>query len=263
MKRRLFSTMLCALALLLLMGAGVEPDSSEARLIEKTNIEPKQEEVLTDRIIPGVRLGNEEKKASQAKEKYTEEKYVEEDYNVEVYTEEEKEEIVEFVIEEAPAVDPGFLFDGQPAQASTGRTLVNGVTYVAIAPTVLEFDSNAVVNWDGASRTVSVQTANLNLTAKVGQLYVQANGRYLYAPDGVQMHGDRVMVPLRVLTKAFNANLIWDGVANVIRVQRGNGALVSGDQYYNQDDLFWLSRVIYAESGNQSLEGQLCDCQWG
>ena len=38
---------------------------------------------------------------------------------------------------------------------------------------------------------------------------------------------------------------------------RGSGAIQSGDQYYNQEDLFWLSRVIYAESGNQPLEGKM------
>ena len=46
MKRRLLSTMLCALALLLLMGAGVEPSSSEAILIEKESTVTQNEEVL-------------------------------------------------------------------------------------------------------------------------------------------------------------------------------------------------------------------------
>ena len=40
-------------------------------------------------------------------------------------------------------------------------------------------------------------------------------------------------------------------------VTRGSGAIQSGDQYYNQEDLFWLSRVIDAESGNQPLEGMM------
>ena len=44
---------------------------------------------------------------------------------------------------------------------------------------------------------------------------------------------------------------------STITVTSGTGAIVSGDSFYNQDDLFWLSRVIYRESGNQSLEGQM------
>ena len=238
MKRRLFSTMLCALALLLLMGAGVEPSSSVAYLIEEESTNTQTEEVLE----AGIETGTEQSEETVPQKKA-------------MHSSEESE--VEIVIEEAPAVDPTFLIDGQPVQEATGRTLINGVTYVAIAPTALELDSTAQVNWDGGSRTVTVQTANLHLTAQVGQLFVQANGRFLYAEDGVQMYGDRVMVPLRILTEAFDARLNWDSASNVIRVQRGSGALVSGDQYYNQDDLFWLSRVIYAESGNQSLKGQM------
>ena len=33
--------------------------------------------------------------------------------------------------------------------------------------------------------------------------------------------------------------------------------LQPGSSFYNQEDLFWLSRVIYRESGNQDLEGQM------
>lgn len=255
MKRRLLSTMLCALALLLLMGAGVEPSSSEAQLIEKKSITEK-EVVLEKNIVPGIQLGRKDKEVDSRKEIVSQEEsvlVVEESHG----TEKMEEIVEEIIIEEAPAVDAGFLIDGKPVPETTGRTMVNGVTYVAIAPTVQEFAPDAQVSWDSGSRTVTVRTANLHMTATVGQLYVQANGRYLYAQDGVQMHGDRVMVPLRILTKVFNANLSWDGGAGIVRVQRGSGVLVSGDQYYNQDDLFWLSRVIYAESGNQSLKGQM------
>ncbi len=232
MKRRLLSTMLCALALLLLMGAGVEPSSSEALLIEKESTVAQNEEVLET----GEEAGMEE--------------------SVEEHSSEE-EIVIEEIVEVVPAVDAGFLIDGNPVCETTARMMVNGVTYVALAPTVLEFDPNAQISWDGGSRTVTVRTANLHLTAQVGQLYVQANGRYLYAQDGVQMNGDRVMIPLRILTKAFQADLKWESASNTVCVQRSSGALISGDQYYNQDDLFWLSRVIYAESGNQSLKGQM------
>ncbi|MCQ2432593.1 MAG: cell wall hydrolase, partial [Clostridia bacterium] len=41
------------------------------------------------------------------------------------------------------------------------------------------------------------------------------------------------------------------------RVTGGAGYVLSGEQYYNADDLYWLSHIIYAEAGNQSLRGQL------
>ena len=49
----------------------------------------------------------------------------------------------------------------------------------------------------------------------------------------------------------------WDGATGITSVTRGSGAAKSGSAYYNSDDLFWLSRVIYTESGNQPLEGKM------
>jgi len=251
MKRKLFSTMLCALALLLLMGAGVEPGSTAPLAIEEeSTVSAQNEQVLETEPVPGI--GPNRNPTGPiirpvVKEEMIEEQPVEE----------------EEILPEEPAVvlpvgDPTFLIDGQPAPVETARELRNGVTYVALAPTVQAIDPTAQIQWNGGSATVTVTTEKLNLTAVVGQLYVVANGRYLYVADGVQLNAEgRVMVPLNVLTKAFDAKLSWDGATNTIYVVRGTGALMSGDQYYKQDDLFWLSRVIFAESGNQSMKGKM------
>ena len=230
MKRKLFSTMLCAVALVLLMGAGVETDSSAATVIEEESTSATQSEQVLETGTP---TGAEQPQAGEQ-------------------TGAEAPPVVE-----VPPVDPNFLIDGQPAHKDTNRMLVNDVTYVAMGPTVKEIAPDAQISWDGKTRTATVKTANLTLTAKVGELYAVANGRYLYAPDCIKMQGDRVMIPLKILTRAFDAKLSWNSSNNVITVQRGSGAITRGDQFYNQDSLFWLSRVIYAESGNQSLEGKM------
>ena len=157
-----------------------------------------------------------------------------------------------------PVGDPLFLINGQPAPLETKRELRNGVTYVAMAPTVQAIEPGAQIEWNGVNGTVTVTTEKLNMTAVVGQQYVVANGRYLYVADGVRLNAEgRVIVPLNVLTKAFDAKLSWDGATGTVHVVSGSGALIPGDQFYKQDDLFWLSRVIFAESGNQSLKGKM------
>ena len=270
MKRKLFSTMLCAFALLLLMGAaGPQPTIVYVTEEESTSISQEEQVLETGDPTGTEESGNaqpqegEEQSTEETVESEetteeaadSEEAADEEENTEETLTGEEPEE--EGAVEAAPALDYTFLIDGQPAQLATSRVLVDGVTYVAMGPAVKDLDPTAQVTWDGSSRTVTVQTANLTLTAKVGQPYAVANGRYLYAQDGIQMQGDRVMIPLRILTEAFDAKLSWDKGTDTIYVQRGSGALMSGDQFYNQEDLFWLSRVIYAESGNQTLKGQM------
>lgn len=246
MKRKLFSTMLCALALLLLMGAAVEPGSTAPLAIEEESTVTAQDELVLD-------AENEEE---GPKIIYVEKHGMEDEVSQEPVIEEE-------VLPEEPEVilpvgDMTFLIDGEPAPVETNRYLKGDLTYVALAPTVQAIDPTAQVDWNSASGTVTVTSQNLKMTATVGQLYVVANGRYLYIQDGVQLNAEgRVVVPLNVITKAMDAKLSWDSATDTIYVQRGSGAILSGDQFYKQDDLFWLSRVIYAESGNQSLKGQM------
>ena len=154
-------------------------------------------------------------------------------------------------------IDTALCVDGEYVSVEVARVQHDGVTYVALAPMAKELDESVQIGWDGSSSTVTVKSSKLSLTAKVGQLYVQANGRYLYVPEGVQMVGGKVTVPLSVLVKAFDARLSWDAASGTVVVNRGSGAIQSGDSYYNQDDLFWLSRIIQAECGNQPLEGRM------
>ncbi len=250
MKRKLFSTMLCAFALLLLMGAGVEPDSSAALMIEEESTSMAQEEQVLETGIP---TGTEESENAQPQqgEEQSAEAAVESEETAEIAVEQEVEAVA------APALDEKFLVDGQPVEQGMERMLIDGVTYVAVSPAVRAIDPTAQVTWEGATNTATIKSANLNMTVKVGQQYAVANGRYLYVEDGIQKHGDNMMIPLRVLTEAFDAKLSWDSATDTIHVQRGSGALVSGDQFYDQESLFWLSRVIFAESGNQSLKGKM------
>lgn len=171
-------------------------------------------------------------------------------------TEEEELIEVDVILEN---VDPYLVVDGVPVSDSVQRKVVKGVTYVSLLEMAKEFDENAVCNWDANTRTATVSTDKLQLTAMGGQLYLVANGRYFYVSETLQTNaeGDGLIVSLSMLAKAFDAELFWNAETDVTSVVTGSGGILSGDQFYNPDDLFWMSRVVYAESGNQPLEGQM------
>lgn len=106
----------------------------------------------------------------------------------------------------------------------------------------------------------NVVEETLNFTAAVGQLYVVANGRYLYVKDGVLTLEGKVAVPVRTLAAIFNLAVGYDGTTGNVTLTSQEGAdayLTSGDAYYNGDTLYWLSRIINAESGNQPMTGKI------
>ncbi len=41
------------------------------------------------------------------------------------------------------------------------------------------------------------------------------------------------------------------------QITSGSGPILSGEQAYQADVVYWLSRIIYAESGNQPLDGKI------
>lgn len=223
------------------MGASTAPQQSAALLAEEESAVLDEEALETEsqvsyesmEYIGGGQLGN-----AEVSERVS-------------LTEEVQEEEQQQVV----AGDQTLFIDGVAAPTNLGKFQKNGVTYVALAPMAQALEPSVEIGWDGS--TVKLYTSRLALSAKVGQLYLVANGRYLYLPEGVQLVNNMVTVPLSAVVEAFDAKLSWDGTNGTIHITRGSGGIQSGDSYYDQEDLFWLSRLIYAESGNQPLEGQM------
>lgn len=231
MKRKLLALLMSGLAIVLLMGAGVDQAVLAA--------EGLADSIRTEELSAPV-----EEPVDQIQ---TEE--------VDTQPAAEQEQPAQAPEQE---LDRILLLDGQPVPRTVSRTTIGGMTYVSLKVMSQQLDTTAQVEWNPDNNTITVTTEQLKLTAKIGQKYLVANGRYLYMPSGVILTEEgQTMVSLDALVKAFDAQLGWDGEAGRFLVTRGSGAIESADTFYREDDLFWLSRVIYAESGNQVLEGKM------
>ena len=122
--------------------------------------------------------------------------------------------------------------------------------------------SNPAPGFDGsapAEEAVTEVVDTLSLTAAVGEQYLVANGRYLYAADGIISIDGMVAVPVRTLAEALNLSVAYNGETGCVELTSSGelGYLEDADTYYDEESLYWLSRIIYSESGNQSLEGKI------
>lgn len=87
--------------------------------------------------------------------------------------------------------------------------------------------------------------------------YVSINGRYYYLEHPVIQYLGTTFYPLETLCEIFSCTL-QTGDSGAVNIDAGGVCLpVSGDEYYDETDLYWLSRIIFAESGNQCLDGML------
>ena len=63
-------------------------------------------------------------------------------------------------------------------------------------------------------------------------------------------------MPVRVLAEALGATVDWNPATGVVSVNGGGSATTQPD-YNREDKLYWLSRIISAESRGEPLEGQI------
>ena len=116
---------------------------------------------------------------------------------------------------------------------------------------------DCTVTWNGATNTATVKTDNLTIYAQTGALYITANGHYFYTVEEILNLGGTLYVPVRPLTRAFNATLEWNATARAGEITSSAGIPAVSQASYNADDVYWLSRIISAESGGEPFRGQI------
>lgn len=255
MKRKLISVMLSIFAMLLLMGAAANPEPAATLVPEEESSVSDQTELDTEAQLPGEALNSEEEDLPSGSSADTAGDVPPTEEDVPPLEGDPTNGDSPFIPPEALG-DSKLLINGMPAPLELNKEVQKGTTYVSLSVMTRQLAPYAQISWDGSAATVV--TEQLTLTAKVGQLYVVANGRYLYVPETVQLTpAGQVIVPLRVVAEAFGAAVGYDPATGLTTVTSGSETIQSGDTYYNQDDLFWLARVIQRESGNQPMEGKM------
>ena len=144
------------------------------------------------------------------------------------------------------------------AQAFTGEIDVkNYTTFVGIRKFSTAMYSNAKVTYNSYTKTLTVKTDKVSITATNGKNYIEANGRYLFTSTPIYMINGRMYAPVMLLAKAFDAKISWSDYTSSFSITRGSGGILSGDKYYHADEVYWLSKIISAEARGEIMTGKV------
>lgn len=132
------------------------------------------------------------------------------------------------------------------------RLVGGNTTYVSLRTVAGVLAPDAAVTWENGSAWV--RGAGLTLSAKPGEQWLTVNDRALYIPQGVRLEGGTTLVPIRVLAQALGGQVDWSA-RNGVTLTAGAGRPRSAS--YTQDDLYWMARIISAESRGEPLLGKL------
>ena len=144
--------------------------------------------------------------------------------------------------------------NGKKAYEGT-MLLYDGITYVPFRDFYEKYEGS-YVGWFPTENAARAKSADLMVNAVNGKNYITANGRYLYYGKNLLING-KMYIPLRSAVKTLNGSVTWDVRSNTANAKTGEGGIASGNSYYNQTDLYWLSRIINAESKGESLYGKI------
>ena len=134
--------------------------------------------------------------------------------------------------------------------------IIQSVTYVPLR-SFSELAGADSVSWDARTATATVRKGGVTVSVTDGGYYLVASGRYFYTDQRVLNIGNRLFVPIRPIAKALSVEVEWENATRTVKLSSTKKTLTPASAYYNENDLYWLSRIISAESAGESLYGQI------
>ncbi len=102
-------------------------------------------------------------------------------------------------------------FDTKPFVNESGRTMVP----VSSIAKMLD----AEVKWDGQKQQVTITKGETKLVLTIGSDIIEINGEMVQMDTEASMVGGRTMVPLSIIAKSFNADIVWDGKTKTVSIK--------------------------------------------
>lgn len=166
-------------------------------------------------------------------------------------------------VEKHPTAFPDRTAASYPAIAvytDTGKTirgrLLGDTTYVAVRDMAEAY--GAAVSYRADTRCATVTFKDLTMSVTDGGYVIYANGRPLFTEcPAVILSDGKLYAPIRPMAKAFGVSVAWNGASRTVSLRGPVRPLLPAEDFYREDEVYWLSRIISAESRGEPLLGQI------
>lgn len=143
-------------------------------------------------------------------------------------------------------------FDTQPY-------IENGSVFVPIRFVSEALNSDSI-NWNQNSQTAEIKSENKDILVTVGSSIATVNGQTVQLDAPVQLYNDRTFVPIRFFSNALGVDSVrWNQDSFTVNIKK-KGLVINLNNItsaYSDEDLYWLSRLVEAESGGEPFEGKV------
>lgn len=148
----------------------------------------------------------------------------------------------------------------KPLETDIVPRLINGRVLVPLRPVFEAIGGR--VSYDPLTGSAMCTIGQRVLMIEPGEMKILVNGQEVALPFPPVLERDRIMMPLRVIADLIGTSVVWDGlygVAALVLDGKSPADLPSLaiPSQYKEEDVELLARLINAEAGRESYEGQL------
>ncbi len=130
----------------------------------------------------------------------------------------------------------------------------NGVEYIHLKSAAEAI--GASYTYSSSQKSATVKARGLTLTATSGCYVSYANDRCLFEiSPTVLMNDGRLYIPAGIFAKAVGMTVSRS--SRSMSISGSYSPILSADRFYREDEVYWLSRIISAESSGEPLLGQI------
>lgn len=118
------------------------------------------------------------------------------------------------------------------------------------------------MSWSEDNGTLTLSVPGAVLTGHKGDGYFEADGRYIYAPDGWLVKGDVLYLPSDAVERLFGVKINVSEKRDRLELSTDKLTVMSGgasyyELNYDAELLYWLPQIINAEAKFEPLAGQI------
>lgn len=111
-------------------------------------------------------------------------------------------------------------------------------------------------DWNEADKSAHSESENAAVTFYPYRSYAKINGKK--EPVTMYLNNGSLMVPVRLLSECHGFSVGWDNTFYRVLIE-GEASVPENliDRTYNQDEVYWLSKIIHSESVGEIMAGQI------
>ena len=149
--------------------------------------------------------------------------------------------------------------NGNYIKSDTPGYLEGGYTMVPIRAITEALRADRI-DWNEKSSTATITRKNTTIVLKKNNKTAVVNGKNVTMDTASVIKADRFYVPARFVAETLSTKVGWNASTYTVNITAQGvtvPASMIGDRGYTDNDIYWLSRIVNAESQGEPMIGKI------